>query len=169
MKNLNFKWLIPLILSIFVSTSSFASPSLITITHKKDIKVVYDINQNQITAGIGEGLYFVRGLLESYKKLGVPMKQLHIVVMVHGAAAYWLLDDKAYQDHTGNPFDNNPNDKVVRELIDHGVSIEVCNVTLRAHHWNEKDLLPGVKRAFDAYTRMIDLQMQGYAYIKYFS
>jgi intracellular sulfur oxidation DsrE/DsrF family protein len=144
-----------------------ADRTILKVQHKHDIKVVYDVNQNNIEAGIGQALYYVRGLLEAYKGQGIPMKQLHISVVVHGAAGYWLLKDPKYQDFVGNPFDVNPNEKVVKELIAHGVSVEICHVTMKAHRWKPEDILPGVKIVYDAYTRIIDLQMQGYAYVKF--
>lgn len=161
-----------LICALFFSSVSgvvnaAASPNIIQVKHKKDIKVVYDINQNQLQAGIGQGLYYVRGLLEAYKKQGVSEKQLHISVVVHGAAGYWLLKDEPYRNFTGDPFAVNANTKVVQELIDHGVSVELCHVTMKGHGWKASDILPGVKIVFDAYTRMIDLQQDGYAYIKF--
>lgn len=154
--------------TLLISFSVFAAdPHIITVQKKHNIKVVYDINQNTIQAGIGQGLYYVRGLLEAYKGQGVSMKQLHISVVIHGAAGYWLLKDEKYQDYVGNPFDVNPNDKVVRELTEHGVSVEICNVTMKAHRWKPKDIMPEVKIVYDAYTRIIDLQMQGYTYVKF--
>lgn len=166
------KTLIKAFLACFFSLSvvlpvSAADATILKVQHKHDIKVVYDVNQNKMEAGIGQALYYVRGLLEAYKGQGIPMKQLHISVVVHGAAAYWLLKTHKYQDYVGNPFDVNPNDKVVKELVDHGVSVEICHVTMKAHHWTAKDILPEVKIVYDAYTRLIDLQMQGYAYIKF--
>ncbi|RUM90647.1 MAG: hypothetical protein DSZ27_08130 [Thiomicrospira sp.] len=160
--------MIVLLSALMFSSLSFAAASnIVTVKNKQDIKVVYDVNQNNIEAGIGKGLYYLRGLLEAYRKQGVSDKQLHISVVVHGAAGYWLLKDKPYQDFTGNPFDVNANKKVVQELMDHGVSVELCHVTMKGHGWTAEDVLPGVKIVFDAYTRMIDLQQQGYAYIKF--
>ncbi|WP_228766848.1 MULTISPECIES: DsrE family protein [Thiomicrorhabdus] len=168
-----FKWLLPLLTSlILIAPNAMAQEkaypdNIITVQKTKNIKIVYDINQNESAAGIGKGLYYVRGLLEAYKKQNVPMKELHISVVIHGDAGYWLLNEEKYQNFTGNPFDVNPNTKVVQELIDHGVSVEICHVTMKAHHWKPEDILPGVKIVFDAYTRIIDLQQQGYTYIKF--
>lgn len=162
------KGVLAFIVSVAISYPAMAADAhIITVQKKQDIKVVYDINQNNIQAGIGQGLYYVRGLLEAYKGQGVSMKQLHISVVVHGPAGYWLLKNEKYQDYVGNPFDVNPNDKVVRELTEHGVSVEICNVTMKAHRWKPKDIMPEVKIVYDAYTRIIDLQMQGYAYVKF--
>lgn len=161
------RWLVLLAALTFSLSVSAADPHIIKVQQKQDIKVVYDVNQDKIQAGIGQALYYVRGLLEAYKKQGVSMKQLHIVVVVHGSAAYWLLNNEKYQDYVGNPFDVNANDKVVRELTEHGVSVEICNVTMKAHRWKPEDIMPDVKIVHDAYTRIIDLQMQGYAYVKF--
>jgi intracellular sulfur oxidation DsrE/DsrF family protein len=150
------------------SPLSYASTSdILTVQHKNNIKVVYDINQNDMEAGIGKGLYYVRGLIEAYKNQKIPLKNVDISVVIHGAAGYWLLNDETYQSFAGNPFDENPNKKVISELLAYGVSVEMCHVTMKGHHWTASNLLPGVKMVFDAYTRMIDLQMQGYSYIKF--
>lgn len=156
-----------ILLSLSTSQAFAASPEIITVQQTKHIKVVYDINQNAQAAAIGKGLYYVRGLLEAYKKQNIPLKTLQISVVIHGDSGCWLLKDEAYQIATNNPFDVNPNTKVVKELQDMGVSVELCHVTMKAHHWKPEDVLPGVKIVFDAYTRMIDLQQQGYSYIKF--
>ena len=81
--------------------------------------------------------------------------------------AYWLLNDAAYQEYKHDPFDYNPNEQVVRELLAHGVSVEICYSTMKGKNWTAKDLLPGVIIVHDAYTRLIDLQQSGYAYIRF--
>ena len=43
---------------------------------------------------------------------------------------------------------------------------EVCNVSLRGKALSAADLLPGMAVVHDAYTRPINLQYQGYAYIR---
>jgi len=153
---------------VLASNSAFsADPQIIKAQLTKNIKVVYDINENAEAAGIGKGLYYVRGLIEAYKNQGISPKNLTISVVIHGAAGFWLLNNEAYQNFTGNPFDVNPNAKVVKDLQDYGVSIELCHVTMKAHNWKPEDILPGVKLVFDAYTRIIDLQQHGYSYIKF--
>ncbi len=143
------------------------TPPILEVTHRQDIRAVYDVKDDLRSAGIGKGLYYVRGLLEAYKDMDVDPKALHISIVLHGKAAYQLLNDEAYQNHTGDPFTVNPNDKVVAELVRHGVSVEICHVTMKAHGWTADDLLPGVLMVHDAYTRMIDLQQEGYAYIRF--
>lgn len=56
---------------------------------------------------------------------------------------------------------------MIKELLAHGVSVELCGVTMKSMGWTEKDVLPGGKIVHDAYTRLIDLQQRGYAYIRF--
>ena len=148
-------------------TQDDSTANIITVTNRENIRVVYDVNHDILDAGIGKALYYVRGLLEAYKDMGVEEKALHISVVVHGAPAYWLLNSDAYQLHVGDVFAFNPNEKVVDELISHGVSVEVCHVTMKSKGWKAEDILPGVKIVHDGYTRIIDLQQQGYGYIAF--
>jgi intracellular sulfur oxidation DsrE/DsrF family protein len=152
---------------VFAAPSPAQPTDIIGVQKRTDIKVVYDEKDDVWEAGIGKGLYYLRGLLESYKALGVPQDQLHIHIMLHGPTAYWLLNDQAYQRDKKDPFTYNPNSRVVAELIQHGVSVEICNVTMRAKGFTAEDLLPGVVIVHDAYTRLIDLQQRGYAYIRF--
>jgi len=144
-----------------------ARHSIINIEKHQNIRVAYDVKDDVWDAGIGKALYYVRGLLESYKSMGVSPKQLHISVIMHGPTAYWLLNEAAYQKHKNDPFDYNPNEKVVRELLEHGVSVEICHSTMKGKGWTGEDLLPGVTIVHDAYTRLIDLQQHKYAYIRF--
>ena len=140
---------------------------ILTITHKKNIRVAYDIKDDVWEAGIGKGLYYVRGLLEAYKSQGITQKNLKISVVLHGATVYWLLKEDVYRQFKRDEFDFNPHDQILQELLAHGVSVEVCNVTLRGKGWTANDLMQGVTLVHDAYTRLIDLQKQGYAYIRF--
>jgi len=142
-------------------------PPMITVSKHKNIRIVYDVSHNVMDAGIGKGLYYARGLLESYKDLGIPEEELHISVVVHGAAAYWLLNQDAYELKVGDIFAFNPNEHVVADLIAHGVSVEICYVTMKSKGWAADDILPNVKLVHDGYTRIIDLQQQGYSYIAF--
>ena len=146
---------------------ALVEPNIVKIHQKKNIRVVYDVKDDVWDVGIGKALYYVRGLLESYKTFGVPPKELKISVVLHGPTAYWVLNEATYRQFKNDEFAFNPNEHVIQELLQHGVSVEVCNVTLRGQGWNAEDLLPGVTVVHDAYTRLIDLQQQGYAYIRF--
>ncbi|MCL5059838.1 MAG: DsrE family protein [Candidatus Thermoplasmatota archaeon] len=85
--------------------------------------------------------------------------------MLHGDAAQFLLIDAAYQKAVGDPFAVNLNAKITQDLLDLGVSVEICHSVMRAKGWTPADVLPGVTIVHDGYTRLIKLQNDGYAYI----
>ena len=140
---------------------------VLQVEKRADVRVSYDVRDDVQEAGIGKALYYVRGLLEAYKNQGIPPERLRVSVVLHGAAAYWVLNESSYQNFKNDPFAFNPNEQVVRELQEHGVSVEICHVTMKARGWTGADLLPGVIMVHDAYTRLIDLQQRGYAYIRF--
>lgn len=146
---------------------ALVEPKIVKITQKHNIRVVYDVKDDVWDAGIGKALYYARGLLESYKALGVPQKEIHISIVLHGPTAYWVLNEATYRQFKNDEFAFNPNEHVIQGLLKHGVSVEVCNVSLRGKGWSAADLLPGITVVHDAYTRLIDLQQQGYAYIRF--
>lgn len=45
--------------------------------------------------------------------------------------------------------------------------LELCKSTMQSHGWTGKDVLPGVRIVVGAYPRIIDLQLRGYAYIRF--
>ncbi len=132
-----------------------------------DIKVVYGIKKDDWEAGVGKALYYARGLYESYQAMGVDPKQVDVHLVLHGQAGYWLLNDAAYRK-AQSTLKGNPNKHVIRGLLKQGAHVEACYETLKAHGWTKDDLLPGVTVVHDAYSRIIDLQQRGYAYIPFF-
>jgi len=146
---------------------AITSPRIVEVSKKKGIRVAYDVKDDVWEAGIGKALYYVRGLLEAYKSMGVSPNQVKISVVLHGPTVYWALKEDSYRQFKNDPFDFNPNVQVIRELIDHGVSVEICYSTMKGKGWVADDLLPGTVIVHDAYTRLIDLQQQGYAYIRF--
>lgn len=128
-------------------------------------KVVYDIHSNETAAGISRGLYYARGLIEAYRKQGVEPGQLDIHLVLHGDAARFLLIDRTYQAAVKDPFAVNLSGKITQDLLDLGVSVEICNSVMKARGWTPADVLPGVTIVHDGYTRLVKLQNDGYAYL----
>lgn len=128
-------------------------------------RVVYDISSGVIAAGISRGLYYARGLIEAFGKQGVTPDRLDIHLVLHGDAALFLLNDDAYQKSVKDPFAVNLNAKITQDLLNLGVSVEICHSVMRAKGWKPADVLPGVSIVHDGYTRLVKLQQDGYAYI----
>lgn len=128
-------------------------------------RVVYDIHSDEQAAGISKGLYYARGLLEAFRKQGVKPSQVDAHLVLHGDAARMLLKDEPYQLAVNDPFAVNPNAKIVQDLLDLGVSVEICHSAMKSNGWKFQDVLPGVTIVHDGYTRLIKLQNDGYAHI----
>ena len=128
-------------------------------------KVVYDIHDGELAAGVSRGLYYARGLIEAFGKQGVKPAQLDMHLVLHGEAAQYLLIDETYQKAVKDPFAVNLNAKITQDLLDRGVSVEICHSVMKSKGWKSEDVLPGVTIVHDGYTRLIKLQNDGYAYI----
>jgi intracellular sulfur oxidation DsrE/DsrF family protein len=146
------------------STQAEARP-LVMVEKAGRYRVVYDIQSDKLAAGISRGLYYARGLFEAFRKQGVDAGQVDVHLVLHGDAAAMLLIDETYQLAINDPFAVNPNAKIVQDLIDLGVSVEICHSAMRSKGWKPNDVLPNVTIVHDGYTRLIKLQNDGYAYI----
>ncbi|MDO9252377.1 MAG: DsrE family protein [Pseudomonadota bacterium] len=138
---------------------------LVMVEKTSRYRVVYDIQSDEMAAGISRGLYYARGLFEAFRKQGVETGQVDVHLVLHGDAAAMLLIDETYQLAINDPFAVNPNAKIAQDLIDLGVSVEICHSAMRSKGWKPKDVLPNVTIVHDGYTRLIKLQNDGYAYI----
>lgn len=139
--------------------------TLVNVDPHARYKVVYDIHSAEMAAGISKGLFYARGLIEAYRKQGVTPAQLDIHLVLHGDAAQYLLVDSTYRDVVDDPFAVNLNAKITQDLLNLGVSVEICHSVMKSKGWTADDVLPGVKIVHDGYTRLIKLQNDGYAYI----
>lgn len=128
-------------------------------------KAVYDIHSDETAAGVSKGLFYARGLIEAFGKQGVKPGQLDIHLVLHGEAAQFLLIDETYQKVVGDPFAVNLNAKITQDLLNLGVSVEICHSVMKSKGWRPSDVLPNVTIVHDGYTRLIKLQNDGYAYI----
>jgi len=136
------------------------------LTVRNDIAIVCRIDKDKREGEVGAGLAMIRKLVEEYHSLGTPAHEVHISAVIHGDAAYWMLNDAAYS--RVKPTERfNPNKAIVEELAALGVSLELCMESMKTHGWNAEDVLAGVKIVPNAYPRIVDLELQGYAYIRF--
>lgn len=150
-----------------ISNAKAQNPELKEINHKTNVTSVWEVNTDVWEEGVGAGLHYPSLLNARYKQQGLSKADYKISVVVHLAAGYWLLNDAAYQKHTGKP-GGNPNKELVAQLINDGLSIEICGVTMANNKWTADDLLPGVViLGMGAYARIVDLEKSGYSYIRF--
>jgi intracellular sulfur oxidation DsrE/DsrF family protein len=87
-----------------------------------------------------------------------------VVVVFHTNAGHATLHDQAYNPDrniaTGNPYK-----KLVTDLMERGVHVELCGATAKAHGWGNADLIPGIKVNTDAMARTTQLVQEGFVKI----
>lgn len=139
---------------------------VIELEYKGPIKAVYQVTEDKWKDGVGKAFLYLKNLRGYYEKQGLDPDTIDLRAVVHGEASYHVLTDEAYnrvkQVDTGNP-----NAKILTELKKLGVHIELCDTRRQQEGWSKSDIHPDVLLAKAAYARLIDLQLQGYAYIKF--
>ena len=97
--------------------------------------------------------------LNMHAQAGVPRDRIDAAIVVHGPAAWELLDDDAYRARNGVA---NPNTEVMRELLDAGVQIVLCGQTAKSRGVDTSLLTKGVDVGLSAMTAFIVLQEEGF-------
>ena len=91
---------------------------------------------------------------------GIPRKNVHLAVIVHGTATKSLLQNDAYRAATGV---DNPNIALLEALHGAGVDVIVCGQALINRKVPRDKLLPFVKTTISATLARAVLAAQGYA------
>jgi intracellular sulfur oxidation DsrE/DsrF family protein len=95
---------------------------------------------------------------------GIPKEKLHVVLAIHGAAAYSVMNNETYKLKYGV---DNPTLKLFHELDQAGVNIFVCGQSLFARKIDRLKMVPEVKVASSMLTVMTTYQLKGYAALKF--
>lgn len=154
------------LLSLAISTASQAEPERIPLIVRENIRAVYQVSDDKPHEGVDKGLFYARKLITTYKEQGVASDQVHLHLVYHSSAIAALVNADT-RKRLGAEHAENPNTEILEELLKSGVQIEICESTMRQKGVVPNELLSGVKIVVGAYPRIIDLQLQGYAYIKF--
>lgn len=151
---------------VAISTVRAAEPEIIPLQVRENIRVVYQVSDDTPHEGVNKGLFYARKLINTYKKQGITDGQVHLHLVFHGTGIAAVVNPQARQrlktDTAGNP-----NAGILAELVERGVRVELCEDTMRQKGVAATELMPGVKLVVGAFPRLIDLQLQGCAYIKF--
>jgi len=122
--------------------------------------VVEVVRASEKPEDVNWALNNVARLLNLHAMAGVPREKLHVVLAIHGGAAFTVMNDEAYKKKykTGNP-----NLQLFQELSEAGVKIFVCGQSLIARDIDKDKMVPEVKIASSMLTTMTTYQLKGYA------
>jgi len=124
--------------------------------------VVFNMHHLAFRGDMPLGIRYMQLLASHYKQQNIKGK---IVGIFYGDVAYMMLNDRAYNAYRGVS-SGNPYKELIAELLQQGVEIEECAVSMKGHNWSNEDLLPGVKVTTGAVIRLIQLAQQGYVQIQ---
>ena len=102
--------------------------------------------------------------LNMHEKAGVPVKNLHVRMAMHGQASYGLLTNEAYKAKFGV---DNPNIELLKAIDKAGVAIILCGQTAGARNITKDHRLPFTQVALSAMTILIQSQEEGYRLIAF--
>ena len=160
--------LLPLLfigLSAGVSTAVYAEDNGIQIdvpVKLKEAKIVFNMDHHAFSGDTPVGLAHMTIMTERFPKAGTKW---NLAAIFHGEAGYMLLNDESYdairKTKNGNPYKN-----MIHNLIEKGVQVEECGVTMKGNKWTNKNLLPGVKVNSGADARIVQLVQEGYVMLQ---
>lgn len=127
--------------------------------YKLLLEVVSGINDSAEAKDINNGLADAARIINLHVAGGVPLKNLHPVILVHGPAVKALLKNDAYRQIFKT---DNPNLVLFKELQDDGIPIIACGQAMFFFDVPQQDIVPGVKVALSAKTTLTSYQMKGY-------
>jgi intracellular sulfur oxidation DsrE/DsrF family protein len=130
-----------------------------------DYKIIVEVVSNtEKYDSINWPLYNVARLLNLHAAGGVPKEKIQVVVVIHGSAAFTVLNNETYKAKYGT---DNPNLKLYQELHQAGVKMFVCGQSLIARKIDRFKMVPEVKVATSALTTLTTHQLKGYAVLKF--
>mgnify|MGYP000901770682 CR=1 FL=1 len=123
-------------------------------------KVILDVSAAAKPGEANRAIDSAARFLNMHVAAGVPEKNIHIVIVVHGTASGDVANDAFYAPrHDGKA---NASAPLIKQLLDHGVQIYLCGQSGTAFGLSHRDLLPGVKLSLSAMTTVALFEQQGY-------
>jgi intracellular sulfur oxidation DsrE/DsrF family protein len=113
---------------------------------------------------INENLEAVAKIINLHILGGVPEKNLQVALVVHGAAAFSLMNNETYKQKYSV---DNPNLPLLSVLNKAGVKIFVCGQTIFKRNIDHLQLAPEVRVALSAITTITNYSLKGFTVLKY--
>jgi len=126
-----------------------------------DVKVVFSIASLSFEGDLPASIFHIQLIVNDISDWKAKSQ---VVAVFHTNAGHVTLHDQAYNPDrniaTGNPYK-----KLVTDLMERGVQVELCGATAKAHGWGNADVIPGIKINTDAMARTTQLVQEGFVKI----
>ena len=134
---------------------------------KKDkvYKVIFDVfKDSKKKSKKNPSIVTVARYIQMHTQQGVPVDNLKIALVLHGAATKNALNNSSYQNKYGK---DNPNLALLSALKQANVDIFVCGQSLYAKGLNETNTSKSVQVSLSALTALVHFQSEGYHQINF--
>lgn len=126
-----------------------------------DYKIVVEVVRgSENPEDLNWALNNVARMLNLHAMAGVKKEKLHVVLAIHGGAAFTVMNNEEYLKKYKV---ENPNLDLYKALQEAGVKILVCGQSLIARDIDKDKMVPEVKIASSMLTTMTTFQLKGYA------
>lgn len=130
-----------------------------------EYNIVIEVERANATPdSVNWALHNVARMLNLHVMGGVPKNKLHVVLAIHGGAAYTAMNNDAYKAKYGV---DNPNLGLYQELQQAGVKMFICGQSMIARNIDRHKMVPEVKIATSMLTTLTTYQLKGYALLKF--
>ena len=129
---------------------------------KRKYKLLFEFtlfNKDSTHEKINPGLTEIARILNLHVASGIPLSHIYPVIVVHGPSLYSIQNNEVCQ---GKYKKDNPNSKVIQELMKDGARFIACGQAMNFIEVKKADLLPGVKVSLTAQTVLSNYIGQGY-------
>lgn len=123
-------------------------------------RVVYEITAYEGSPdSVNRELEAVARFLNMHGKNGVPVENMQLAVVIHGAALVNVLSDDSYGRRLQM---SNPNLDLMQKLSAAGVGFYACGQSMGFREFDKSELENGMEMALSAMTMVHQLQADGY-------
>lgn len=129
---------------------------------KKEYKLLFEftINPKDSThSQVNSGLVEISRIINLHVASGIPIANIHPVVVVHGPSLLSIRKNEVFQKSFQK---NNPNSKVIDDLMKNGVKVIACGQAMNFFNVKKEELYAGVKVSLTAQTVLSNYISQGY-------
>ena len=95
---------------------------------------------------------------------GIPLENIHLAFVVHGASGKDALSNEAYKKRYGV---DNPNTAHIKALAEKGVHMYICGQSATHAGFIKSELMPEVEMALSAMTVLTVYQANDYSLIRF--
>lgn len=121
--------------------------------------VAFDIARAAEAGEVNRRIASLARFINMHVANGVKPENIHLALVVHGAATLEMLSNQHYKAKKGA---DNANTPLIEALMKNQVKVIVCGQSASAHGVSASMMIPGVEVALSAMTAHAQLQQQGY-------